>query len=61
MGAGEARVDNAVRWDTNCNKIYFDLEKAPLGGRLVLRKNSDGKIDMYITKSEVQAAIRVQR
>lgn len=60
MGAGEAQARDAVRWDTNTNRIYFDLEKSPLGGRLVLRKNRDGKIDMYITKGETLPTVRIK-
>ena len=56
MNAQELKAQNAVRWDTYDNKIYFDLERWSVRGRLVLRRNADGKIDMYLTKSEVPAA-----
>lgn len=52
MNAGELQLGNAMRWDTNDNKIYFDTERWMLCGRLVLRKNADGKIDMHIIKAE---------
>lgn len=55
MNVCELKQENAVRWDTYDNKIYFDLERRSLGGRLVLRRNADGKIDMYITKGETPA------
>ena len=55
MNAQELKTGNAVRWDTYDNKIYFDLERGSVGGRLVLRRNADGKIDMYITKGDVAA------
>ncbi len=50
MNVGDFKAGNAVRWDTNDNKIYFDTEQWAVRGRLVLRKNADGKIDMYILK-----------
>lgn len=52
MNAGELHLGNAMRWDTNDNKIYFDTERWTVCGRLVLRKNADGKIDMFIIKAE---------
>ncbi len=51
MNAGELQFGNTVRWDTNDNKIYFNIERS-LGGRLVLRKSADGKIDMCVVKTE---------
>ncbi len=51
MNAGEMKLGNTVRWDTNDNKIYFNIERS-LGGRLVLRKSADGKIDMCIIKPD---------
>jgi len=56
MNAGELQIGNAMRWDTNDNKIYFDTERWSVRGRLVLRKNADGKIDMYIIKAEPKPA-----
>ncbi len=56
MSAGELQLGNAMRWDTNDNKIYFDTERWVLCGRLVLRKNADGKIDMYLIKAEAPQA-----
>lgn len=61
MNAGELKMGNAVRWDTNTNKIYFDIERWSVGGRLVLRKNADGKIDMYIIKGEPPAPAQMNR
>ncbi|MDR3588439.1 MAG: hypothetical protein P4N41_02105 [Negativicutes bacterium] len=43
---------SAVQWDTSSNKVYFNVEKGSLEGRLIVRKTSDGKIGMHIAKSE---------
>ncbi len=58
MNAGELNMGNAVRWDTNTNKIYFNIERWSEGGRLVLRKNADGRIDMCIIKADQPPAIQ---
>ncbi len=52
MNAWDLQQENAMRWDTNDNKIYFDTERWTVRGRLVLCKNADGKIDMYIIKAD---------
>lgn len=43
----------AMQWDTGSNKVYFNVEKGSLEGRLILQKTSDGKIDMQIIRSEI--------
>jgi hypothetical protein len=61
MNTGDLKIGKAVRWDTNTNKIYFDIERSSVRGRLVLRKNADGKIDMYVVQSEVPATVTINR
>lgn len=39
---------SAMRWDTYNNKVYFNLDRDTLKGRLILRKGADGKIDMQL-------------
>jgi hypothetical protein len=53
MEAAEAKIISAVHWDTGSNKVYFNVEKGSLGGRLIIKKTSDGKIGMHIVKSEI--------
>lgn len=50
MNTSELKAENAVRWDTFDNKIYFDLEKGSVRGRLIIRRDADGKIDMHLIK-----------
>jgi len=52
MDIAEVKTVNAVQWDTCSNKVYFNVEKDSLGGRLIIKKTSDGKIGMHIIKSE---------
>ena len=61
MNAGELELGNAVRWDTNSNKIYFNIERWSVGGRLVLQKSADGKIDMHIVKNDPPASANMNR
>lgn len=58
MNISELKYGGAVRWDTFDNKIYFNIEKGSVGGRLVLKKDSDGKIDMYILNGDTTGHIR---
>lgn len=50
MNTCELKAVNAVRWDTFDNKIYFNLEKGSVSGRLVIRRDADGRIDMHLVK-----------
>lgn len=52
MDAAGRKTMSAVQWDTSSNKVYFNVEKGSLEGRLIVRKTSDGKIGMHIAKSE---------
>ncbi|MDR3562159.1 MAG: hypothetical protein P4N59_12090 [Negativicutes bacterium] len=52
MEVAKVTAGSAVRWDTYSNRIYFNVEKGSLAGRLVLTKSFDGKIDMHIVKNE---------
>jgi hypothetical protein len=61
MNAGELKMGDAVRWDTNTNKIYFNIERWSVGGRLVLQKGADGRIDMHIVKGETPVPAGAQR
>jgi hypothetical protein len=50
VGISESKTASAIQWDSSRNKIYFDVGKESLPGRLILRKTSNGKIDMQIIK-----------
>lgn len=50
MNTSELKEVNPVRWDTFTNKIYFDLDKGSVRGRLIIMRDADGKIDMSLVK-----------
>ena len=52
MDIVETNTSCVVRWDTFSNKIYFNVEKGSLQGRLILRKDADGKIGMQIRRGQ---------
>jgi hypothetical protein len=52
MNAAEVKTVSPVQWDTCSNKVYFNVEKGSLQGRLIITKTSDGKIGMHIVKNE---------
>lgn len=61
MNAGDFELGNAVRWDTNSNKIYFNIDRWSVGGRLVLQKSADGRINMHVIKNDPTAPATVNR
>jgi len=48
MGNIDLKPAGAIQWDSYNNKVYFDIGKGSLEGRLILRKAPSGKIDMQI-------------
>jgi hypothetical protein len=50
------KTTNAVRWDTNTNRVYFDVTQHSFNGRLIVTRDATGKIDMHIQQPEIKSA-----
>lgn len=52
MNISESKIGEVMRWDTRDNKIYFNIERGSVDGRLILRRAENGRIDMQIIRSD---------